>query len=154
MSHRSSLIPQVTSPTTPRAKLTRHKANLTIPRAKLTRHKANLTIPRAKLTRHKANLSPKLRPLLQKIRNRNQSLKPPVHWVLSFQPHTPVSEPLMSGVATARAAGTALVLPHGHILRQVSTFLQAPRRSWGRDNLLGPPVHNQVTWYSKMVGLT
>src|SRR5699024_11325898 len=126
MSHRSSLIQQVTSPTT----------------------------PRAKLTRHKANLSPKLRPLLQKIRNRNQSLQPPVHWVLSFQPHTPASEPLMSGVATARAAGTALVLPHGHILRQVSTFLQAPRRSWGRDNLLGPPVHNQVTWYSKMVGLT
>src|SRR5699024_2199023 len=150
MSHRSSLIPQVTSPTTPRAKLTRHKANLTIPRAKLTRHKANLTIPRAKLTRHKANLSHKLRPLLQKIRNRNQSLKPPVHWVLAFQPQTPVSEPLMSGVAKARAAGTALVLPHGHILRQVSTFLQAPRRSWGRDNLLGPPVHNQVTWYSKM----
>src|SRR5699024_7098301 len=124
MSHRSSLIPQVTSPTTPRAKLTRHNANLTIPRAKLTRHKANL------------------------------SLKPPVHWVLSFQPHTPGSEPLMSGVAKARAAGTALVLPHGHILRQVSTSLQAPRRSWGRDNLLGPPVHNQVTWYSKMVGLT
>src|SRR5699024_3886427 len=29
-----------------------------------------------------------------------------------------------------------------------------PRRSSGRRSLLGPPVHNQVPWYSKMVGLT
>src|SRR5699024_1918553 len=102
----------------------------------------------------KTTLRLKLRPLRPMRQNRHPLLQPPVRWVLSFQLHTLVSAPLMSGVARAQAVGTALVLLRGRTLRPVLTFRRAPQRSWGPDSLLGPPVHSPVTLYFKTVDLT